>query len=52
MIGIRYNLAPHLDEHNSGVLIVSLEGRRTDRVLDVGDITRKLERKDEDCVIM
>jgi len=48
----KYNLAAHLDEHNSGVLIVALDGQRSDRALGSDDITRRLDRKDEDCVIM
>ncbi|KAF8591002.1 DUF1771-domain-containing protein [Ramaria rubella] len=48
----KYNIVAHLDEHNSGVLVVTLDGSRNDRTLELNDITRRLERKDEDCVIM
>lgn len=48
----RYNLVAHLEEHNSGVLVVALDGRRSDRSLGLGDISRRLENKDEDCIVM
>ncbi|KAF8325154.1 uncharacterized protein EI90DRAFT_3073118 [Cantharellus anzutake] len=49
----KHHLSAHLDPHNSGVLIVSLDGsQRRDRSISVGDITDRLEREDLDCVIM
>ncbi len=49
----RYHLAAHLDPHNSGVLVVSLGGaQRGEKGIGVGDITDRLERDDQHCVIM
>ncbi|KAI9068060.1 DUF1771-domain-containing protein [Trametes sanguinea] len=50
----KHGLVAELDEHNSGVLIVNLDGHPTGggRVLRPDDITRGLERKDDGCTIM
>ncbi|PIL34161.1 hypothetical protein GSI_03872 [Ganoderma sinense ZZ0214-1] len=49
----KHGLVAELDEHNAGVLIVSLDGRATGkgRVMGAEDLTRGLEKKDE-CIIM
>ncbi|KAI0000402.1 hypothetical protein BJV77DRAFT_939265 [Russula vinacea] len=56
----KHNLSAAIDPQNSGVLIVHLEGGTTaeqarDRgevMLGADDITRRLDRKDEGCIIM
>ncbi|KAH9978800.1 hypothetical protein BGW80DRAFT_1165152, partial [Lactifluus volemus] len=56
----KHNLAAAIDPHNSGVLVVQLEGgtaaeqaRNSGGVmLGVDDITQRLDRKDESCIIM
>jgi hypothetical protein len=56
----RHNLSASIDPQNSGVLIVRLEGgTAAEQVRDRGgvmlgadDITRRLDRKDESCIIM
>ncbi|KAF8530421.1 hypothetical protein BU17DRAFT_35728, partial [Hysterangium stoloniferum] len=48
----KYSLVARLDEQNSGVLIVALNGQDADRGLAVDDITRGLAEKDQNCVIM
>lgn len=49
----KYELAAHIDPHNEGVLIVSLGGSaRGERGLNPDDITHKLDRDDENCVVM
>ncbi|KAI1796405.1 DUF1771-domain-containing protein [Ganoderma leucocontextum] len=49
----KHGLVAELDEHNSGVLIVSLDGQATGkgRVIGAEELTRGLEKKDE-CIIM
>ena len=50
----RHGLVAELDEHNAGVLIVSLDGQTTGqgRVMGADELTRGLERKDDGCTIM
>ena len=56
----RHNLSAAIDPQNSGVLIVQLDGgTAAEQVRDRGgvmlgadDITRRLDRKDEGCIIM
>jgi len=56
----KHNLFAAIDPQNSGVLIVQLEGgTAAEQVRDRGgvmlgadDITRRLDRKDEGCIIM
>jgi len=56
----RHNLSAAIDPQNSGVLIVQLDGgTAAEQVRDRGgimlgtdDITRRLDRKDESCIIM
>ncbi|KAI0356237.1 DUF1771-domain-containing protein [Trametes cingulata] len=50
----KHGLVAELDEHNSGVLIVNLDGQPSGsgRVLRPDDITRGLERKEDGCTIM
>ena len=54
LISPRHQLIAELDPENSGVLIVSLDGRDkgTGRVMRPDDITRGIESKDDGCVIM
>ena len=49
----RHGLVAELDEHNSGVLIVNLDGQASGsgRVMGADELTRGLEKKDE-CIIM
>jgi len=56
----KHNLSAEIDPQNSGVLIVRLEGGTAaeqvrDRggvTLGVDDITRRLDGKDEGCIVM
>jgi hypothetical protein len=56
----RHNLSAALDPDNSGVLIVQLEGgtgvdRARERgapMFGVDDISSRLERRDDGCIIM
>jgi hypothetical protein len=49
----RYQLAAQLDPNNAGVLIVQLNGaQRGERGMGVDEISRRLERKDEQCIVM
>lgn len=50
----RHGLVAQLDPHNSGVLIVTLDGSHAGagRVMNPEDITRGIESKDEGCTIM
>jgi hypothetical protein len=56
----RHNLAATIDPHNSGVLIVQLEGgTAAEQARDSGgvmlgadDITQRLDRQDEGCIVM
>ncbi|KAI0365630.1 DUF1771-domain-containing protein [Pilatotrama ljubarskyi] len=50
----KHGLVAELDEHNSGVLIVNLDGQPTGNgpVLRPDDIARSLERKEDGCTIM
>jgi len=56
----KHNLTAAIDPQNSGVLIVQLEGgTAADQVRDLGgvtlgadDITQRLNKKDESCIIM
>lgn len=50
----RQGLVAQLDPNNTGVLIVSIDGRPTGAgpVLGVDDIARRLEDGDKGCVIM
>ena len=55
----RYNLAAALDPDNSGVLVVHLEGGAAERARDRGgvllgadDITRRLDNRDDGCIVM
>ncbi|KAF5389495.1 hypothetical protein D9757_004324 [Collybiopsis confluens] len=47
----KHQLVAELDPHNAGVLIVQLGGRR-DRAVGPDEITRRLERNDEGCIVM
>ncbi|TBU29614.1 hypothetical protein BD311DRAFT_777500 [Dichomitus squalens] len=49
----KHGLVAELDEHNSGVLIVNLDGQASGsgRVMSADEMTRGLEKKDE-CIIM
>ena len=50
----RHGLVAELDEHNSGVLIVNLDGQVSGRgpVMGPDELTRGLERKEDGCTIM
>ena len=50
----RHGLLAELDENNTGVLIVNLDGQPSGagRVVHAGDITRGLETSEQECVIM
>jgi len=49
----RYQLAAQLDPRNAGVLIVQLGGAKTGQGgMGVDEIERRLEKKDEQCVVM
>lgn len=55
----RHNLSATIDPQNSGVLIVQLEGGTGEQIMGRGgvmlgadDITRRLDGKDESCIIM
>lgn len=49
----RHDLVAELDPDNAGVLIVQLGGRKSGRrVIGVDEVTRRLERSGESCVIM
>jgi hypothetical protein len=56
----RHNISAAIDPQNSGVLIVHLEGgTAAEQVRDRGgvmlgtdDITQRLDRKDDSCIIM
>ena len=47
---IRHQLIPEIDPHNAGVLIVHLDGQGGGMGTD--EVTRRLERRNEDCIIM
>jgi len=51
---ISHQLVAELDPHNAGVLIVRMDGASGSEreVVGPGEITRKLERSEESCVIM
>lgn len=50
---VKYQLAAQLDPHNAGVLIVQLNGaQRGERGMGVDEIQRRLEKDDEQCIIM
>lgn len=49
----RYQLSAHLDPHNTGVLVVDLQGRdQGGRSRDAGGLVDDLEKDDTGCVIM
>lgn len=49
----RYNLSAEIDPHNTGVLVVDLQGRTMGgRTRDAGGIVDRMGDKDADCVIM
>lgn len=47
----RYQLSAELDPNNAGVLIVQL-GSTTGRGVGADEITRRIERSDDSCIIM
>ncbi|KAG8764543.1 hypothetical protein FS842_008519 [Serendipita sp. 407] len=50
---IKYQLAAQLDPHNAGVLVVQLNGaQRGERGMGVDEIQHRLEKDDEQCIIM
>ncbi|KAI0256146.1 hypothetical protein BJV78DRAFT_1117844, partial [Lactifluus subvellereus] len=53
----KHNLAAAIDPHNAGVLIVQLEGGMAAKesggvILGADDITRRLDKRDEGCIVM
>ncbi|KAJ1304413.1 hypothetical protein OPQ81_005561 [Rhizoctonia solani] len=48
---VKYQLNAHVDPNNAGVLVVQLGGRGQ-RGMDPNEVTRRLERNDEQCVVM
>lgn len=49
----RYNLVTSVDPLNTGLLIVSLNGRdRGGHVLEADELTRNLEKQGDGCLIM
>lgn len=48
---IKHNLTAHLDPHNTGVLIVKLNTEGGDG-MSSDEVTRRLEKDDEACVVM
>jgi hypothetical protein len=46
----RHQLVAELDPRNAGVLIVRLDGQG--KGMDPDEVTRRLERGNQDCVIM
>ncbi|RSH94960.1 hypothetical protein EHS25_000045 [Saitozyma podzolica] len=49
----KYRLTAHLENGNSGVLVVDLQGREVGgRTRDAGGLVDELQRKQEDCVVM
>jgi hypothetical protein len=49
----RYNLSAHIDPHNTGVLIVDLQGRdQGGRARDAGGLVDDMEKDETGCVIM
>ena len=46
----RHQLVPELDPHNAGVLIVRLDGQG--KGMDPDEVTHRLERENESCVVM
>jgi len=50
----KQGLIAELDENNGGVLTVNLNGQASGKgnVLNPEDITRRLERKDDGCILM
>jgi len=46
----KHQLVAELDPHNAGVLIVRLNGQGGG--MDLDEVTRRLERKDQECIIM
>lgn len=49
-ISSRHQLIAELDPHNAGVLIIHLDGQG--RGMDPDEVTRRLDKSNEDCVIM
>lgn len=49
----RHNLVAELDPDNAGVLIVQLGGRKSGRrTIGADEVTRRLEKSGDGCVIM
>jgi hypothetical protein len=46
----RHQLVAELDPHNAGVLVVRLDGQG--RGMDSDEVTRRLEKGDDACIIM
>ncbi|WVQ81194.1 hypothetical protein IAT38_003316 [Cryptococcus sp. DSM 104549] len=49
----KYNLSANIDPHNTGVLVVDLQGRQSGpRSRDAGGLMDQMGKEDEGCVIM
>jgi len=48
----RHRLAADLDPDNAGVLVVAIDSSGSGRGVDPGEISRRLNSKDEGCTIM
>ncbi len=48
----RHHLKADLDAQNAGVLIVQIGAQSSQRGMEAGEISRRLEGKDETCIVM
>jgi hypothetical protein len=53
IVDTRYNLSAEIDPHNTGVLVVDLQGRQQGgRTRDAGGLVDRMGGDKDDCVIM
>lgn len=48
----RHHLKANLDPQNAGVLIVHIGAQSSQRGMEAGEISLRLEGKDETCIVM
>jgi len=48
----KHRLSAELDPHNSGVLIVKIDSEVGERGMGPEEISHRLEREEESCIIM
>jgi hypothetical protein len=48
----RHHLKANIDPQNAGVLIVQIEAQSSQRGMEAGEISLRLEGKDETCIMM